>query len=146
MKPMMAAMSAEDLENQLQEQQQQHHQHNKVPHDVDDHDDEKPVDDLDDEALNMEPVNITPELKPDPREFVDEDPNAAPEWDNDDDADDAAMMEQPFQFGILDKEQDRAHFKKTGDLPSEVTTISHQEYQRRKEQQDAARDNTEGQV
>merc|ERR1719361_2664362 len=118
-----------------------------------DGDDEKPVEDengdegdngsLDDEALNMDPVNITPELKPDPREFVDEDPNADPEWQNHD-LDEAAMMDQPFQFGILDKEQDRAHFKKTGDLPTEVATISMEEYKRRKDEQERLKKEKEG--
>ena len=101
-KPLMPAMSAEDLESQLQSQQKQQHQQqvrddeDEKPGDDVDGDDNGNLDDLDEEALNMQPKNITPELKPDPREFVDEDPNAAPEWDNDDAAEDATTFQQVF--------------------------------------------------
>merc|ERR1712228_442935 len=52
-----------------------------------------------------------------------------------------AILDTDFQFGVIDKDRDRAHFKETGQLPSDVVTIPHQEYERRKEleiQQNAA--------
>merc|ERR1712228_387667 len=132
-KTMNGAMSAEDIEHQLRSQQ--------LPSNNNNGDEQQQQ--IDDEDIDQyEVMHHTPELKPDPRELVEEDANIPPEWAADGTEDETqAILDTDFQFGVIDKDRDRAHFKETGQLPSDVVTIPHQEYERRKEleiQQNAA--------
>merc|ERR1712176_1400015 len=110
-KALNGAMSAEDIEHQLRAQQMPQ---NPTTTDV-----------IDDEDLDQyEVLHHTPELKPDPREMVDEDPLNPPEWAQDGTEDqDAAILDTDFQFGVIDKDRDRAYVKETGHLPTDVVTI-----------------------
>merc|ERR1712048_286085 len=129
-KTMNGAMSAEDIEQQLRSQQDNTQQNKNSDENAaaKQNDDEEDLD-------QYEVMHHTPELKPDPREMVDEDPLNPPAWAADDNGDDDAAdaFEGDFQFGVIDKDRDREHFKKTGHLSSDVPTIDHEEYERRKQ-------------
>jgi len=133
---MTKMLSAEEVENQLQSgakgrsEQEREREREREEEDA-----------LDAElaAMSLQPQNITPPLRADPREFVEDDPNG-PAWDKADDAGDEGDFSQDFVFGVIDKERDRKAFKQTGALPTDVKTISLEEYTRRKEEQKKAKE------
>eukprot|EP01084_Bolivina_argentea_P302533 522202_1 len=80
-------------------------------------------DDYDETQLDeYSPIHITPELKPDPREMVEEDLNIAPEWAYDH----KNIIHTDFQFGaIIDRPKNRAYTSNK----QHNNIITHEEYE-----------------